>query len=75
MSSERGITVFVRVRPPIAREVHEQNVIFPSGNTVSLKGDKHDITCQYDGVFDEITVRSEVFAQVQPLLDDVMNAK
>ena len=73
-SDEEGIQVFVRVRPPIWNEVHEQNAVHTSGETtIAVRHDKFDVQCAYTKVFDEVTDQTRVFKSVRPLLASVLS--
>ena len=73
-SDEEGIQVFVRVRPPIWNEVHEQNAVHTSGDTtIAVRHDKFDVQCSYSKVFDEVTDQTRVFKSVRPLLASVLS--
>lgn len=69
-----NLTVFVRVRPPISKEVKEQYAVNVTGpRNVTLTNDKSEVKCSYNCVFSETTEQIQVFQKVQPLLDDVLN--
>ena len=65
-SSSGTLQVFVRVRPPILREVELESAAVVKGNSISVVGGKHDISCVYDCVFDEVTAQEEFFRNVVP---------
>ena len=67
------IQVFIRVRPPISKEKHENAVTTSGGQAITVRSEKHDITCKYDKVFDGTSSQSEVFDAVRPLLSNVLN--
>ena len=71
-NKEEGLNVFVRVRPPISKEVKHSNAVIASGNSVKVTTDKGHSTCAYDCVFDEFTNQDNVFTRVKPLLKDVL---
>jgi len=71
-NKEEGLNVFVRVRPPISKEVKHTNAVTPSGNSVRVTTDKGHSTCAYDCVFDEFSSQDNVFTRVKPLLKDVL---
>eukprot|EP01038_Epipyxis_sp_PR26KG_P009086 gene9086-12254_t len=74
VTKSEKLTVLIRVRPPILREVKEQNAVSVSNNrTVHLQSDKQEIKCNYDHVFNEVSEQSDVFNYVQPLLNDVLS--
>lgn len=71
---EESIKVFVRVRPPIYKEVKLENAVFIRGNqTVAVSTDNKDTSCNYDYVFSELTEQEQVFEKVQPVLVDVLS--
>lgn len=68
-----ALKVFVRVRPPIYKEVTEENAVHVRGlNSIKLSSEKHKISCQYDRVFNEVTEQGDIFEQVKPLLQNVL---
>ena len=67
-----GLQVFIRVRPPIRSEVALDNAVTATGNSVRVCGERHDVTCSYDHVFNELTDQDQVFLQVKPVLDGVL---
>lgn len=69
---EEGLKVFIRVRPPILQEVALTNAVSASGNHISVCGDKHDVNCTYDKVFNELTDQTSVFHHVQPVMDGIL---
>ena len=63
----------VRVRPPISSEVQHGAAIFVDSETgISISSEKHDISCRYDKVFQEISNQQDVFNEISPLLLDVL---
>ena len=63
----------MRVRPPISSEVQHGAAVFVDSDTgISVSTDKHDISCRYDKVFQEISSQQNVFDEVSPLLLDVL---
>lgn len=74
-SKQESIQVFVRVRPPIANEIDIENAVHvnESGQSIHVQSEKHEVTCHYDYIFDEISEQEHVFDRVQCLLDDVLN--
>jgi hypothetical protein len=74
MSSPEVIKVFVRVRPPLSNEVQYGTAVeVASDGSILVKSDKHDIKCSYNHVFADTSEQNEVFASIQPLLDDVLS--
>lgn len=70
---EEQLKVFVRVRPPIFKEVKQETAVFVQGQQmVSLSSEKQEVKCTYDHVFNELTDQEEVFERVKPLLSDVV---
>lgn len=68
------LQVFVRVRPPISKELKiEKAVTVSGGQTITVKSEKYDINCKYDKIFDDTSVQSDVFDSVKPLLSSVLN--
>mmetsp|Transcript_13391 Transcript_13391/g.22322 ORF Transcript_13391/g.22322 Transcript_13391/m.22322 type:complete len:1029 (+) Transcript_13391:37-3123(+) len=68
-----SLQVFVRVRPPIYKEVKLNNAITVNGNqSLTLADEKRETRCSYDCVFGETTQQVEVFEKVKPLLNDVL---
>jgi hypothetical protein len=71
---EESIKVFVRVRPPIYKEVKLENAVFIRGNqTVSVMTESKDTTCSYDYVFGELAEQNQIFDRIQPVLVDVLS--
>lgn len=69
-----SLQVFVRVRPPISKEVkHEVAVSVPNSQSVSISSEKGQTSCSYDHVFNEVSEQEQVFEKVKPLLMDVLN--
>ncbi len=74
MSSKEGIHVFVRLRPPISDDINFDTAVFANNNdTISLTDKKRSVTCQYEHVFPETSTQDDIFENVQPLLNDVLN--
>ena len=72
-NSQEVLQVFIRVRPPILEEVDLDTVVHVVGDTsISVRSDKHDITCNYDHIFGEISEQESVFDHLKPLLDNVL---
>ena len=68
-----ALRVLVRVRPPISSEVQHGAAIFVDSETgISISSEKHDISCRYDKVFQEISNQQDVFNEISPLLLDVL---
>jgi hypothetical protein len=67
------LQVFVRVRPPISKEVKFENAVTVSGQNIVLRSEKYNVSCKYNRVFDEIDDQETVFANIQPLLSTVLN--
>jgi hypothetical protein len=61
------------VRPPISAEVEVQNAVLTSRTGVTVSNDKTNVQCAYDLVFGETSEQVEVFDNVKPLLNDVLN--
>ena len=73
-SRSEALQVFVRVRPPISKEIKKETAVFVTGSqTVILNSDKQEIQCQYDHIFNEVSEQAEVFENVKPLLLDVLS--
>lgn len=71
---EETIKVFLRVRPPIFREVkYEAAVLVQGEHALTVYNDSRETTCSYDRVFNEVTEQHEVFENVKPLLVDVLS--
>ena len=65
--------MYIRVRPPISKEVKHEYAVFVQGNSaVKVKSEKTEITCEYDHIFNEVQEQEDVFQKVKPLLQDVM---
>ena len=68
-----GMKVFVRVRPPISREVeYPTAVTVLGGHNIHIRTEKVQASCSYDNVFDEISDQTSVFERIKPLLSDVL---
>ena len=68
------LQVFVRVRPPLAKEVKAEKAVIVSGSqSISVSSERDDVTCKYDRVFSESSVQTDVFDSVKPLLSNVLN--
>jgi kinesin family protein 5 len=73
-ASSEGLTVLLRVRPPILKEITEDTAIYVYGsNSLSLTTEKQEVKCTYDRVFNEVSKQSDIFERVQPLLLDVLS--
>ena len=70
---EAALQVFVRVRPPIAKEISLENAVSASGNIIRVCGQKHDVSCAYDHVFNELTDQGSVFTHIKPVLDGILS--
>lgn len=71
---DEGLKVFIRVRPPISKEVKHSNAVTVAGTKeISVHSEKHNVNCNYDHIFDELCEQQDVFDRVQPLLSDVLN--
>ena len=69
-----GLTVFVRVRPPILKEVKEQFAVHCRGTqSISVTSESKETTCTYDYVFNDVSEQGQVFEKVKPLLVDVLS--
>jgi hypothetical protein len=70
---EETLKVFIRVRPPILKEVHLEGAVTVQGDQViSIISDNKEATCTYDHIFNERIKQDEVFEFVKPLLIDVV---
>eukprot|EP01031_Cornospumella_fuschlensis_P034132 gene34132-41315_t len=70
---EETLKVYVRVRPPILKEVQFDTAVMVQGDqTISIVSDNKEATCTYDHVFNELTQQEEVFEFIKPLLVDVL---
>lgn len=68
------LQVFVRVRPPISKEIKIQNAVTVTGNhLINLKSEKYDISCKYNKVFNEICDQETVFNSIKPLIINVLH--
>lgn len=73
-SKEEQLQVYVRVRPPILREVkHETAVMIGGDRMISIATENKEISCKYDHVFNEVTEQEDIFERVKPLLVDVLS--
>ena len=73
-SKSEALQVYVRVRPPIYKEVKQDVAVNIKGTTgIGLSHEKGDVDCTYDRVFNELTEQEEVFEKVKPLLVDVLS--
>jgi hypothetical protein len=71
---EETLKVFVRVRPPILKEVKHEAAVMVQGHAgVSIYNDNKETVCSYDYVFNELSSQEEVFEKVKPLLVDVLS--
>jgi hypothetical protein len=72
---EESIKVFIRVRPPIYKEVKLDNAVFvKGGQTVSVTGDNNkETSCSFDYIFGELSEQQQVFEKLQPVLVDVLS--
>lgn len=69
-----GLKVFVRVRPPIYKEVKKDTAIHVSGaQGITLNADSKEVRCSYDYVFNEISEQEQIFEKMEPLLVDVLS--
>ena len=66
-----GLQVFIRIRPP-PRGAAASTCITSSSTSLTLRSDRHDVSCSYDHVFSEFATQSDVFRRVQPLLQGVL---
>ena len=68
------LQVFVRVRPPISKELKVETAVTVSGGqSINVRSEKYDVNCKYDKVFDETSEQAAVFEGVRPLLSSVLN--
>ena len=73
MPQTESLRVFVRVRPPISKEIDKETAVHVSGTqSITLTAEKNDISCSYDFVFNELSTQDQVFERVKPLLSDVL---
>lgn len=73
-SKTEKLKVFVRVRPPISKEIKKDTAVVVTGKeSVSLSLEKQEIQCSYDHVFNELSTQDSVFERVKPLLNDVLS--
>lgn len=73
-SRSEGLTVFVRVRPPIQKEVTQEFSVFAQGpQSLTVTSENKETSCTYDHVFNEVSDQSQVFEKVKPLLVDVLS--
>lgn len=73
-NDSEGLKVFIRVRPPIYQEVNLTNAVSVGGSSaVSVNSEKHDVSCSYDHVFNEISSQRDVFEKIEPLLVGVLS--
>jgi hypothetical protein len=73
-SRSEGLKVFVRVRPPIYKEVKKETALHINGGQhITLAADNKEVRCSYDHVFNEVTEQEEIFEQLEPLLVDVLS--
>ena len=62
--SKMSLRVLVRVCPTIGDEVSlDQAVTCPTGEK-TVRGDKHEITCEFDGVLAPTASQTEVYSKV-----------
>ena len=74
MPQTESLRVFIRVRPPISKEVDKETVVHVAGNqSITLSAEKNEISCSYDYVFNESSSQDQVFEKVKPLLSDVLS--
>jgi kinesin family protein 3/17 len=60
------LQVAVRVRPTMPSEQQAKSAASVDGNSINVKGGKHNNTCQYDTVFGETATQDDVFEFVKP---------
>lgn len=71
---EETMKVFVRVRPPIYKEVKYDTAVMTQGTSaVSVYYENKETSNSYDHVFGELSAQEEVFEKVKPLLVDVLS--
>ncbi|KAJ1438604.1 P-loop containing nucleoside triphosphate hydrolase protein [Ochromonadaceae sp. CCMP2298] len=71
-----ALQVFVRVRPPIFKEVTLNTAVTVNGSrALTLSDEKRETRCSYDHVFNELSQQEEVFEKVKPLLIDVLTGR
>lgn len=73
-SRSEALQVFLRVRPPISKEIKSENAIIVRGTqALTLTSEKQETYCTYDHVFNELSDQSHVFEKIKPLLVDVLS--
>ncbi len=71
--SEETLKVFVRVRPPIYKEVKLENAVSAmGGNSVIVNHEGKDTSCTYHHVFNELTEQEQIFEKIKPVLVDTL---
>jgi hypothetical protein len=72
---DEAMRVFVRVRPPISKEIDYAMAaqVHPNKRSISIKSERGTSTCAYDRVFDEVTSQADVFENIKPLLGSVLS--
>lgn len=72
--TREGLRVFVRVRPPISKEIKKDTAVFVTGGqSISLNSEKQEVQCTYDHVFNELSTQEYIFSKIRPLLSDVLS--
>lgn len=70
-----GVRVFVRVRPPLDREVLQEGgvaVTTPNdGASVIIDGKDHTVKCHFDRVFGDSCSQADVFEEIKPAIAQV----
>lgn len=71
---EESIKVFLRIRPPISKEVQHETAISPMGlSSINIVSENKECNYNYDQVFGEITAQEDIFEKVKPALVDVLS--
>jgi len=72
--NEQAIQVYIRVRPPISKEVQHKNAVQVSGGqAIQVTAENKEISCNFDRVFNETTAQEDIFLQIKPVLVDVLS--
>lgn len=73
-TTEEPLKVFLRVRPPIYKEVKlETAVMVANSQTVVVSNESKETSCSYSHVFGELTEQDAIFEKVKPLLVDTLS--
>ena len=63
--SSTGVSVFVRVRPMLARELAFDNAVDVRSNCIKLFTNEQEFTSSYDHIFPEFTPQEEVYERIR----------